>query len=71
MAWVRFGRRWAWRVPGPRLVQQVYTAGRAYPVKADVARAAVADGAAARIKAPPKGVDPNAEGFDGAGSDDG
>ena len=71
MAWVRFGRKWKWRVPGPCFVQHVFAAGRAYPVKAAVAKAAVADGAAVRMKAPAKGVDPNAEGFDGAGSDDG
>lgn len=71
MGWVRFNRRWPWRVPGRRVVVVEYRGGRAYSVKAAVAKAAVAEGAAARIPTPPKGVDPNAEGFDGAGSDDG
>lgn len=65
MAWVRFSRPFDWRVPGKAVVILAYRGGRAYSVKADVAKAAVAVGAASRIQTPKKGVDPN-EVADGA-----
>lgn len=67
MAWVRFSRPFDWRVPGQRQILG-FRAGRAYSVKADLAKKALADGAAVRIPAPRKGVDPNGV-ADGARTD--
>lgn len=53
MAWVRFNRDFKWRVPGlHRAVIVEYRDGASLSVKADCARAAIADGAADKIPAP-------------------
>lgn len=67
MAWVRFKRKYNWRVPGKGVSFVTYAAGRAYSVKARCAQDAVADGAADPIRPPRRGVDPNGAG-DGAGA---
>lgn len=70
--WVRFKRRYSWRVPGGKGVSFVtYPAGRAFSVKRQCAADAIAAGAAEPHATPRKGEDPNRqiEGeADGAGA---
>lgn len=66
--WVRFSRDWSWRAATPRPLILSYRAGRAYSVVTACGRQAVAEGAAQRMKAPRRGLDPNLEPSDGAGS---
>lgn len=68
MAWVRFKRPFDWRVPGRNVVVLAYREGRAYSVTAACSKAAIAEGAATRMSAPKRGVDPN-EVADGARPD--
>lgn len=72
MAWVRFKRRYDWRVPGGKGVSFLaYPAGRVCSVKRRCAEDAIADGAAEPHAAPRKGEDPNRQtkgDADGSGS---
>lgn len=68
MAWVKFKRKYNWRVPGKGVSFLTFSAGRAYSVKKQCAVDAVADGAAEALRSPRKGVDPNGA-ADGAGTE--
>lgn len=67
MAWVKFKRKYNWRVPGKGVSFVAYGAGRAYSVKRQCAEDAIRDGAAEPHPSPRKGIDPNGA-ADGAGA---
>lgn len=59
MAWVKFKRKYNWRVPGKGVSFISYPAGGAFSVKRQCADDATAAGAAERHPSPRKSVDPN------------
>lgn len=67
MAWVKFKRRYSWRVPGNGVSFLTFKADRAYSVKPQCAEDAIADGAAVPHGTPRKG-EGAADGAGAAGS---
>lgn len=71
MAWVKFKKKYNWRVPGKGVSFLTFAGGRAYSVKKQCAADAIADGAADAHPAPRRAASPvetPKDAADGAGT---
>lgn len=67
MAWVKFKRKYNWRVPGKGVSFLAFKGGQAYSVKKQCAAEAIADGAAEAHPTPRRAAEPK-DAADGAGA---